>query len=98
MKFIVKTFEGLEEVLYNELVEKGFENPKVLRRAVAFTGKLEDLYRANYSLSLGLRILQQITYGKAQDEKQFYDLIYNIPWHRYFSADSTFRIDVVLLT
>ncbi len=98
MKFIVKTFEGLEEVLYNELVEKGFENPKVLRRAVAFTGRLEDLYRANYSLSLGLRILQQITYGKAQDERQFYDLIYNIPWHRYFSANSTFRIDVVLLT
>ncbi|MGQ9847416.1 MAG: THUMP domain-containing protein [Bacteroidales bacterium] len=98
MKFIVKTFEGLEEALYNELVEKGFENPKVLRRAVAFTGRLEDLYRANYSLSLGLRILQQITYGKAQNEKQFYDLIYNIPWHRYFSVGSTFRIDVVLLT
>jgi len=34
MKFIIKTFEGLEEVLCSELVEKGFQNPKPLRRAV----------------------------------------------------------------
>jgi len=98
MKFIIKTFEGLEEVLCSELAEKGFQNPKPLRRAVSFIGNLEDLYRANYTVSLGLRILQQITFGKVNNERQLYDFVAEIPWHRYFSVDKSFRVDVVLLT
>jgi len=98
MKYIVKTFEGLEEVLYKELIEKGFQKPKLLRRAVSFIGNLEDLYRANYTTSLGLRVLQQICYEKVSNEQQFYNFIYDVPWHRYFSVDKSFRVDVVLLT
>ncbi|HNV95695.1 MAG TPA: THUMP domain-containing protein [Bacteroidales bacterium] len=98
MKFIVKTFEGLEAVLCFELEQKGFKNPKPLRRAASFIGNLEDLYRANYTISLGLRILQQISYNKVNNEKEFYEYIYQIPWHRYFSVDKSIRVDVVLLT
>lgn len=98
MKFVVKTFEGLEEILCSELKEKGFLNSKPLRRAVSFTGNLEDLYKTNYTLSLGLRILQQISYSRVENEKQFYNYIFQIPWYRYFTLEKSFRVDIVLLT
>ena len=45
---LVKTFQGLEEVLASELVKIGAtENLQILRRAVSFTGNQELLYKAN---------------------------------------------------
>ena len=47
-ELIAKTFQGLEEVLANELVELGANNVQIGRRMVSFTGNKEMMYRANF--------------------------------------------------
>ncbi len=96
MKFIAKTLDGIENVLYKEMQDFHFKNPVILRRAVSFSGNIADLYKANYVLSTALRILYPVGYGKVKDENQLYKLIYNIPWHQYFTLDKTFRVDVAI--
>ena len=46
---IAKTFQGLEEVLAEELTNLGANNISIGRRMVSFTGDKELMYRANYS-------------------------------------------------
>lgn len=96
MIIIAKTFKGLEQVLHDELVSKGFKNPQILNRAVSFVGNEADLYRANYVLSTALRILKPIREESAINETQLYNSIHEIPWHRYFTEHKTFRIDITL--
>ncbi len=96
MIIVAKTFKGLEQVLYDELVSKGFKNPQILNRAVSFIGNEADLYRANYVLSTALRILKPICEEYAINETQLYHSIHQIPWQRFFSEHKTFRIDVTL--
>lgn len=96
MILIAKTFKGLEQVLHDELVSKGFKNPQIFNRAVSFIGNEADLYRANYVLSTALRILKPIHEEYVINETQLYHFIHQIPWHRYFSEQKTFRVDVTL--
>ena len=46
-EMVAKTFQGLEEVLAEELRSLGAENVLPGRRMVGFEGDLEMLYRAN---------------------------------------------------
>ena len=48
-KMVAKTMFGLEEILADELRECGAKNIEPLTRAVAFTGDMRVLYRANYT-------------------------------------------------
>lgn len=98
MIIVAKTFKGLEQVLHDELVSKGFKNPQILNRAVSFVGNEADLYRANYVLSTALRILKPIDEENVINETQLYNFIHQIPWHKYFTRHKTFRIDVTLAT
>ncbi len=98
MKCIAKTFQGLEPILFKEILDKGFNKPEQLRRAVSFTSTIEDLYRANYSLSTALRILTLIKTEKTYDEDKLYLFVYSIPWHTWFSVNKTFRVDVTLVS
>ena len=61
MKFIVKTFEGLEEVLYNELVEKGFVSGWDDPRMPTISG----LRRRGYTPSSVRRFCELIGVAKA---------------------------------
>ena len=56
-ELVAKTFQGLEEVLAEELRSLGAENVMPGRRMVSFEGDLEMLYRANLSCRTALRIL-----------------------------------------
>ena len=47
-ELIAKTFQGLEAVLAQELIELGADNVQIGRRMVSFTGDKEMLYKANY--------------------------------------------------
>lgn len=96
MKFIAKTFEGLEKVLYEELTRNKFSNPQILRRAVSFEGNIDELYRANYVVSLAIKILWEIAKEKVFNDKDLYNLVYNIDWHKYFSVEKNIKVDVVL--
>ena len=52
-ELIAKTFQGLEEVLAQELTELGADNIEIGRRMVSFTGDKEMMYRTNFLLTHG---------------------------------------------
>ena len=57
-ELIAKTFQGLEEVLAQELTELGADEIQIGRRMVSFTGNKEMMYRANFCLRTAVRILK----------------------------------------
>lgn len=59
-QMVAKTFQGLEDVLRDELISLGAENVEMGRRMVSFEGDLETMYRANLCCRTALRILKPI--------------------------------------
>ena len=55
-KMIAKTMYGLEEVLAEELRALGAKDVTPINRAVAFTGTMQTLYKANYACRTALAI------------------------------------------
>ncbi len=92
-QMVAKTFQGLEEVLRDELIELGAENVEVGKRMVQFEGDLALMYKANICLRTALRILKPIVKFTASDPDELYDAVREIAWEKYMSADSTFSID-----
>lgn len=95
-ELIAKTFQGLEEVLAQELVDLGANNVQIGRRMVSFTGDKAMMYKANFCLRTAVRILKPILHFKAADADEVYDVIKSIEWDEYLGCDSTFSVDSVV--
>lgn len=96
MKIIVKTFQGLEEVLAGEIAELGgARDIKVLKRAVSFTGNKELLYKSNMHLRTGLRVLQPLFSFSAKNENELYQKVYDYNWTNYLDVNDTFAVDAI---
>jgi putative N6-adenine-specific DNA methylase len=91
-RMVAKTFEGLESVLADELKELGATDIEVLKRAVAFQGDLDLMYRANYWLRSAVNILKPIASFEVEDDKDLYKKIYEIKWLNYFDLGKTFAV------
>ena len=94
-EMVAKTFQGLEDVLAEELRSLGALNVKPGRRMVSFEGDLEMLYRANLSCRTALRILKPIFKFKARTTDELYDAVKEFDWGSIMSVGSTFSIDTV---
>ena len=81
-EIIVTTLFGLEEVLANELKELGAEDIEVLSRAVSIKGDTAMLYKCNLHLRTAVKVLKPISTFYANNEKQLYDKIMKIEFHR----------------
>ena len=79
-ELIAKTFQGLEEVLAQELTELGADNIQIGRRMVSFSGDKEMMYRANFCLRTAVRILKPIKHFKATDADDVYTAVRSIDW------------------
>lgn len=95
MKLIIKTLQGLEHVLAEEVKAIGGLAVKILKRAVECEGDLRLLYRANLELRTALRVLVPIAEFRARSPEELYQKIYQIEWADYLSVDRTFAIDAV---
>lgn len=95
-EMVAKTFQGLEEVLAEELRNLGAEDVAPGRRMVSFTGDLAMLYRANMCCRTALRILKPIYRFTASDTEQLYDRVKQYDWSTLLSVDKTFSIDPVV--
>lgn len=93
---IAKTYEGLENVLSQELEELGAENIRKGKRMVSFTGDKELMYRANFSLRTAVRILKPVKQFKATNPDEVYDLVKTIPWEDYMDSNNSFAVDPVV--
>ena len=98
IRFVAKTITGLEEVLAKELQRLGARDVEPLYRAVAFTGDIGFLYKANFCLHTALRILVPIKSFEVSDEQSLYNAINKIPWEDYLEATDSLVIDTVLST
>ena len=95
-EIIAKTFQGLEEVLAQEITELGAKNIKTGRRMVSFTGDQEMLYRANFCLRTAVRVLKPLKHFKAEDADQVYEAVKTIAWDEYLDLQTTFAVDAVV--
>lgn len=77
MDLVAKTFQGLEDVLAEELKQLGATDVKPGRRMVAFRGDKEMLYKANFCCRSALRILKPIYTFKACDTDELYEAVKN---------------------
>ncbi len=97
-ELIAKTFQGLEEVLAEELTNLGANDVQIGRRMVSFSGDKEMMYRANFCLRTAIRILKPIKHFNAKDADEVYSLVKKINWEEYLDADKTFAVDAVVFS
>lgn len=92
-QMVAKTFQGLEDVLRDELIELGAENVEIGLRMVTFEGDNELMYRANLCCRTALRILKPIVKFTADSTDELYDQVRDLDWEQFMNVDSTFSID-----
>lgn len=97
-QLIAKTFQGLEEVLAQELTELGANDIQIGHRMVSFTGDKALMYRANFCLRTALRILKPIKTFKAKDADDVYSAVRQIDWSQYLDLNTTFAVDSVVFS
>jgi len=95
---IAKTFQGLEEVLAEELTELGANNVQIERRAVSFSGDKAMLYKANLHCRTALRILKPIFSFEADDTDELYKKIKSVEWDALLHVNNTFSIDATVFS
>lgn len=97
-ELIAKTFQGLENVLAEELTRLGADDIQIGRRMVAFTGDKGMMYKANFYLRTAIRILKPIKHFKAMNPDEVYDEIKSVHWEDYLDADKAFAVDAVVFS
>lgn len=97
-ELVAKTFQGLEEVLAEELVGLGADDIQIGRRMVSFTGNKEMMYRANFCLRTAIRILKPIKHFKAKNADEVYEEVKSMNWEDYLDTDKSFAVDAVIFS
>lgn len=95
-EIIVKTFQGLEQVLAEELSDLGAENIQKGLRMVSFEGDKEMLYKANFYLRTAVRVLKPIACFTATTADEVYEQVKKLPWENYLTDKNTFSVDSVV--
>ena len=96
MKYVAKTFMGLEDVLCDELKALGAQNIRKERRAVSFEGDLSLMYRTNVWLRTASRVLKTIRSFEASDADTIYREVKKIEWDEYMSVGQTFVVNATV--
>lgn len=97
-EMIAKTFQGLEEVLAEELTTLGANDIQIGRRMVSFSGDKEMMYKANFCLRTAIRILKPIKHFTAKNADEVYEQIKAIAWEDILDVDKTFAVDAVVFS
>lgn len=90
---VAKTFQGLEDVLRDELIQIGAENVEIGTRMVSFEGDLSILYKANLCCRTALRILKPIIMFTAESTDELYDYLRELDWEQFMDSNTTFSVD-----
>lgn len=93
-EMVAKTFQGLEDILAEELRGIGAKNVEPGRRMVSFDGDLEILYKANLCCRTALRVLKPIYKFIAEDPESLYEMVKEYEWNQVLTLDKSFAIDV----
>ncbi|MCR5013140.1 MAG: class I SAM-dependent RNA methyltransferase, partial [Bacteroidales bacterium] len=94
-QLITKTVAGLEEVLAAEIRALGAKNVRVMHRAVICEGNKEMMYKLNYRVRTGLKVLKPYKTFFAKNPEELYKRVQEIHWWELIRTDQTFCIDAV---
>lgn len=89
----VKTLPHLEPLLAAEMQHLGAWNVLPAKRVVHAEVNLEGLYKLNYCLRSGLRILVPIAEFQIRDVDDIYRNGLKVNWDQFLSVNQTFAID-----
>lgn len=92
MKYIAKTLFGLEDVLAGELKSLGADDVRPLNRAVAFSGGMDMLYKANYCARTAISVLRPVADFRIRSADELYKFALRTDWGRYMDPDQTFAV------
>lgn len=95
-ELIAKTFQGLEEVLAQELIELGADDVQIGRRMVSFSGNQEMMYRANFCLRTAVRVLKPILHFRAKDADEVYRAVRTVAWVSILDINTSFAVDTTV--
>ncbi|MGI6320281.1 MAG: THUMP domain-containing class I SAM-dependent RNA methyltransferase [Bacteroidales bacterium] len=95
-RLIAKSMSGLEEVLENELKKLGVKHTQVFRRAVAFRGDKELIYRANYTCRTAISIYKPIKHFFIRNQEDLYNILSTFQWENHMNIDQTFAIESMI--
>ena len=92
LRYIAKTFAGMELVVADELQALGASDIQLLRRAVSFIGDKALMYKLNYCARTILRILKPLAEFEFKTKEQFYSAVFNIDFEPYLDKNATFCV------
>jgi putative N6-adenine-specific DNA methylase len=92
---IAKTLSGLEKPLAEELIQLGATNVQAQKRAVAFDGDLELIYKANLWCRTAISILKPLFDFTFEGQQQYYDILRDFNWSEFFTVDKTIAINAI---
>ncbi len=95
---IAKTFQGLEEVLAEELTALGANDIQIGRRMVSFSGDKEMLYKSNFCLRTAIRVLKPIKHFTAKNADEVYEQIKALRWKEILDINKSFAVDAVVFS
>ena len=91
MDFTVPTLMGLESFTARELKRLGYET-KTQDGRVSFSGKAEDLCRANMFLRTGERVLIVVGEFEAFSFEELFEKTKALPWHEFLDKNAAFPV------
>lgn len=91
---VVKTLQGLESLLADEMSRLGAPAPEIRTRAVVCegTGNPELLYRLNFHLRTGLRVYVKLSEGRVSDYDDLYAHVKEMAWETLFRSSQTLAV------
>lgn len=95
-EIVAKTFQGLENVLAEEIASIGGSDIRTGCRMVSFMGDQALLYKANLACRTALRILKPILHFTASNPDEVYDTLRQYDWEQWLTTETTFAIDSVV--
>ncbi len=96
MKIIVRTLQGLETVLADELHQLGCTDLQILTRAVACEASTKQMYAANCLLRTAIKVMVPLKEVVVQNEHQLYAAVKDIAWEDIFSIQQSFAVEGVV--
>lgn len=94
-KFFAPCPRGLEKPLSDELRLIGASEIAIDDGGVHFSGGWDVCFKANLYSRTASRVLWQVFSGKYGNEKDIYDIAYNLPWNEWFDVSMTIRVNMV---
>ncbi|HNE50917.1 MAG: THUMP domain-containing protein [Chitinophagales bacterium] len=95
-KIVCKTFQGLEQVLSEELRQLNAKNIEIGRRAVVCDFDLELMYRCNLELRTCLKVLVPIFEFESTSPDDLYNFATRLSWDKFMNVSQSFAIDFTI--